>query len=337
MSSLAHLKQLPVSYLKIDGRFVRRIAADRIAESIVSGIARAARTLGVVTIAEHVETAAVVDRLRELDVTLGQGFHLGRPQPLAQACSTPCSKPSPSAPAVRSHDSRIAVLAIASQSPSISAPIIRQILSSRGAAMLKRAFLATALCAWAALAAAETAYVTDSLRLGLHAASDTSDRPFENLVSGTAVEVLERNTNYARVRLADGREGWVKATFLVDSEAGRSARGRARGRDRDARGGRNGSQDGADGRGARARAAHGGAAGEDGLGRDRFRTPCSACRRRTRAHEERLEAYRHTLPLKWVIPAVVVALVAGFFAGPVVARRPDTAPARRLSRVLADA
>ena len=34
-----------------------------------------------------------------------------------------------------------------------------------------------------------------------------------------------------------------------------------------------------------------------------------------RAHEERLESYRHTLPLKWVIPAVVVALVAGFLVG----------------------
>jgi diguanylate cyclase (GGDEF)-like protein len=84
LSSLAHLKQLPVSFLKIDGKFVRRMAADRIAESIVSGIARAARTLGVVTVAEHVESAAVAERLRELDVTLGQGFHLGRPQPLAQ-------------------------------------------------------------------------------------------------------------------------------------------------------------------------------------------------------------------------------------------------------------
>ena len=81
--------------------------------------------------------------------------------------------------------------------------------------MLKRAFLATALCGWTALAAAETAYVTDSLRLGLHAASDTSGRPFENLISGAAVEVLERNTNYARVRLVDGREGWVKAMYLV--------------------------------------------------------------------------------------------------------------------------
>jgi diguanylate cyclase (GGDEF)-like protein len=85
LSSLAHLKQLPVSYLKIDGQFVRRMTADRVAESIVSGIASAAQTLGLVTIAEHVETAAIVERLRELGVTLGQGFQLGRPQPLGQA------------------------------------------------------------------------------------------------------------------------------------------------------------------------------------------------------------------------------------------------------------
>jgi Amt family ammonium transporter len=81
LSSLAPLKRLPAHYLKIDGRFVRRIAEDRIAESIVSGIARAARTLGVSAIAEHVETAAIADRLRELDVDLGQGFYFGRPQP----------------------------------------------------------------------------------------------------------------------------------------------------------------------------------------------------------------------------------------------------------------
>jgi diguanylate cyclase (GGDEF)-like protein len=82
LSSLAHLKRLPVHYLKIDGRFVRRIVDDRIAESIVSGIARAARTLGVSAIAEHVENPATADKLRELDVDFGQGFQFGRPQAL---------------------------------------------------------------------------------------------------------------------------------------------------------------------------------------------------------------------------------------------------------------
>jgi EAL domain-containing protein (putative c-di-GMP-specific phosphodiesterase class I) len=78
------LKHLPVSYLKIDGLFVRRMTTDRVSESIVSAIARAARTLGLLTIAEHVESADVADRLRELDVMLGQGFHFGRPAPFGQ-------------------------------------------------------------------------------------------------------------------------------------------------------------------------------------------------------------------------------------------------------------
>ncbi len=81
LSSLAHLKRLPVQYLKIDGRFVRRVLDDRVAESIVSGITKAARTLGVGTIAKHVESEALAEKLRDLDVDFGQGFFLGRPQP----------------------------------------------------------------------------------------------------------------------------------------------------------------------------------------------------------------------------------------------------------------
>ena len=37
-------------------------------------------------------------------------------------------------------------------------------------------------------ASAETAYVTDILRLGFHQAEDTSDRPFRTLLSGTELE-----------------------------------------------------------------------------------------------------------------------------------------------------
>ena len=67
-------------------------------------------------------------------------------------------------------------------------------------------------------AAAETAYVTDNLRLGLHAAEDTSDRAFRFLESGQAMEVLVRDRNYANVRLPDGAEGWVKSAYLVDEK-----------------------------------------------------------------------------------------------------------------------
>ena len=89
LSSLAHLKRLPVNYLKIDGRFVRRVLDDRVAESIVSGIAKAARTLGVSAIAEHVESAAIAERLFDLDVEYGQGFHLGRPVPFGKSVASP--------------------------------------------------------------------------------------------------------------------------------------------------------------------------------------------------------------------------------------------------------
>jgi len=67
-------------------------------------------------------------------------------------------------------------------------------------------------------ALAETAYVTDTLRLGLHQAADTSDRPFQNLESGQAMEVLSRTQYYAHVQLPDGTQGYVKAGFLVDDK-----------------------------------------------------------------------------------------------------------------------
>jgi len=175
--------------------------------------------------------------------------------------------------------------------------------------MLKRALLAIA-CGCATSVFAETAYVTDSLRLGIHAAADTSDRAFDNLVSGTAVEVLERNTSYARVRLADGREGWVRATFLVALKpaAARLAELEAE-------------ITGLEGDVASAKAAQ--AVAEQELARLNSLAGSTAAMEVTvqrlqaenRAHEERLDTYRGMLPRRWVIPGLVVALVGGFVAG----------------------
>jgi SH3 domain protein len=65
---------------------------------------------------------------------------------------------------------------------------------------------------------AETAYVTDNLRLGLHRAEDTSDRAFRTLDSGQEVEIISRDRNYARVQLPDGTPGFVKAAYLVSEK-----------------------------------------------------------------------------------------------------------------------
>jgi len=68
------------------------------------------------------------------------------------------------------------------------------------------------------VAAAETAYVTDNLKLGLYEAEDTSGRAIRTLDSGQSMEVLIRAVNYANVRLPDGTEGWVKSAYLVDDK-----------------------------------------------------------------------------------------------------------------------
>ena len=65
---------------------------------------------------------------------------------------------------------------------------------------------------------AETLYVTDILRLGLHQASDTSDQPFRTLVSGDELEIIQRTRYYAEVRTARGEVGWVKASYLTDEK-----------------------------------------------------------------------------------------------------------------------
>lgn len=82
----------------------------------------------------------------------------------------------------------------------------------------KSRFILTLLILAPLAAFGETAYVTDNLRLGLHANETTSDRAFRMLESGQEMEILTRDRNYANIRLPDGIEGWVKAAYLVDDK-----------------------------------------------------------------------------------------------------------------------
>ncbi len=87
LSSLAYLKSLPVSTIKIDGSFVRDSATNTRTESMVSAIAQLARTMGMETVAEYVETDEMRMRMAALGVDYGQGFAIGRPIPLAEILS----------------------------------------------------------------------------------------------------------------------------------------------------------------------------------------------------------------------------------------------------------
>lgn len=80
--SFIHLKHLPITGIKIDGEFIRGIDERSTDAVLVSGIIDIARGLGLSAVAEWVERPTQVDTLTRLGVRVGQGFHLGRPQPL---------------------------------------------------------------------------------------------------------------------------------------------------------------------------------------------------------------------------------------------------------------
>jgi SH3 domain protein len=62
---------------------------------------------------------------------------------------------------------------------------------------------------------AETLYVTDTLRLSLYQEPGGNAEVIKLMTSGDALEVLEKKGAYARVRTAQGEEGWAKLGFLV--------------------------------------------------------------------------------------------------------------------------
>jgi diguanylate cyclase (GGDEF)-like protein len=84
VSSLAYLKDLSVNYLKIDGSFVRDAITNSRSESMIKAIAQLAKVMCMETIAEYVETDALRARMADLGVDYGQGFAMGRAQPLEE-------------------------------------------------------------------------------------------------------------------------------------------------------------------------------------------------------------------------------------------------------------
>ena len=83
-ASYAYLRHLPLDILKIDGSFIRGIEQDPINQAMVGSMQQIAAQLGLQTVAEFVETQQSLECLRALGIDYAQGYHVGRPQPLAQ-------------------------------------------------------------------------------------------------------------------------------------------------------------------------------------------------------------------------------------------------------------
>jgi EAL domain-containing protein (putative c-di-GMP-specific phosphodiesterase class I) len=89
--SLAYLKTLAVSAVKIDGAFIRDLLTDARSDALVAAVLEIARQLGLDTLAEFIESPETAERLRALGVTFGQGYHFARPRLLLDVLTEPAA------------------------------------------------------------------------------------------------------------------------------------------------------------------------------------------------------------------------------------------------------
>jgi len=78
-SSLTYLRQLPVSFLKIDKSFIIDMLKDREDKAIVEGIISLAEIFKQNVVAEGIETQAHLNELKAMHCTFGQGYFISRP------------------------------------------------------------------------------------------------------------------------------------------------------------------------------------------------------------------------------------------------------------------
>ncbi|HEY4809838.1 MAG TPA: PAS domain S-box protein [Solirubrobacteraceae bacterium] len=78
--AFTYLKTLPIKHLKIDIEFVRDLLENEASQHLVAATVQLARSFGQMTVAEGVEDARTLERLRELEVDYAQGYYLGRPE-----------------------------------------------------------------------------------------------------------------------------------------------------------------------------------------------------------------------------------------------------------------
>ncbi|MDX1442749.1 MAG: EAL domain-containing protein [Gammaproteobacteria bacterium] len=84
VASFGYLRDLPVTEVKLDGRFVRDLGEDDAAALVIESLSRLSELRGLRCVAEWVESDNDIARLRELGIRYGQGFGIARPAPIEE-------------------------------------------------------------------------------------------------------------------------------------------------------------------------------------------------------------------------------------------------------------
>ncbi len=82
--SFAHIKDLPIDYLKIDGSIIQNIITSAGDFARARAISLTCQKLGVRVIAQNVENKAVLEKLREIGFDYAQGFGIAHPGPIGK-------------------------------------------------------------------------------------------------------------------------------------------------------------------------------------------------------------------------------------------------------------
>jgi len=83
-SSLARLRQLPFSELKIDRSYVSNCHGDKVNGGLCETIVKLAKRFELMTVAEGIEQSAESDKLKEIGCDIGQGYLFAKPMPKAE-------------------------------------------------------------------------------------------------------------------------------------------------------------------------------------------------------------------------------------------------------------
>ena len=86
-ASLAYLRRHPIDKLKIDRSFVSTLSPDGETTSVAGAIISLAKSLGLKTTAEGVETQEQLDKVVSLGGVVMQGYHFARPMPASSVAT----------------------------------------------------------------------------------------------------------------------------------------------------------------------------------------------------------------------------------------------------------